>query len=85
MEKWQSIHKGQRVELGFLQVDIAHVRASFHRHMMEIAAAHGGPSRGGDGGVFMFLTAEGEGFNALAFSALGSLNTRKVQRASKKD
>ncbi len=85
---WDSIRENTRVEMGLVQVDIAghsklagsdrtlsEAKSIFQKQMEAIANSRGGRrfNWAGDGGSFMFLTADGEGFNDLVFSAMQML------------
>jgi hypothetical protein len=87
--KWERLSNGERVELGLVQIDIvghSRINASertlkFARDILceeteRIAVAYGGKrfAWAGDGGIFMFLTGDGEGFNTLINAALEMLN-----------
>ena len=84
---WDSL-SDERVEFGLLQLDIvghSHIDASdralkmakdrFRAEIEGIAFYHNGKlfSWAGDGGCFMFLTGDGEGFNTLVRTALEML------------
>ncbi len=88
-KSWESFSNGERIELGLIQVDIeGHsrieasestlkaVRDVLYEAIKGTAFAKGGRLFGwaGDGGIFMFLTGDGEGFNTLVNVALEMLN-----------
>lgn len=82
---WNNIRNGERIELGLVQVDIAGhskiivserdlkaARDILRKEMERIAFTYGGKlfHWAGDGGSFMFLTGDGEGFNTLVNATL---------------
>jgi hypothetical protein len=88
--EWESLRSGERAEIGLVQVDIvghSRIEASertlkkvkdiFFDEIERIAIAHDGKlfKWEGDGGSFMFLTRDGEGFNRLVKAALAMLNS----------
>ena len=90
MRDWNTIAKGERLELGLVSVDIAGhstlhgadrelkgAKDIFREQMAGIAIARGGKlfNWAGDGGSFMFLTGAGEGFADLVFCAIQMLSS----------
>lgn len=90
MANWNTLKKGTRVELGLLQIDIAGhskfqdsdrilklMKGLFRKQIEGIALSREGKlfNWAGDGGSFMFLTGEGEGFDDLVFSAIQMLES----------
>jgi hypothetical protein len=89
MDTWEELQNGNRVELALLQVDIAgnsqlgdndrilqNAKSRFRRQVEGLTQARGGKllNWAGDGGSFMFLTGDGEGFDDMAFTAIQILN-----------
>lgn len=88
--KWERIRTGERIELGLVQVDIVghskipagdltlkKAKDIFSDEIRRIAIALGGKlfAWAGDGGSFMFLMGDGEGFNTLVSAALEMLDS----------
>lgn len=88
--EWENLRNGERTEIGLVQVDVAghsKIKASertlkkakdiFSDEMERIATAHDGKlfKWEGDGGSFMFLTRNGEGFKKLVEAALEMLDS----------
>lgn len=88
--KFDNITNGQRVELALLHLDIAGhsslpgtdralqaAKLMLRKQAEGIASIRGGKlfQWAGDGGAFMFLTGDGEGFDDVAFTAMQILGT----------
>ena len=84
MSNWSKIKKGERVEIGLLQIDIVGhskiqdtdinlktAKDKFRSLIEGIVKTRNGLlfSWAGDGGAFMFRLNTGEGFNEMCFSA----------------